>query len=195
MTTNTRKIWILMFCLALAFLAGVPHLALPATDVEEQVGRLTVTGTVRVNGKPAATGDILASGSQVQTAKGSSAVVSLGKLGRVEALPSTTMKMIYDEAETRHSSASFSILLGDGGVRVSTGQGKVWVQSGATATRPILRTEQNVFTVDTICGNTFVSVAKGKVEMRAGHGVKQIAAGGQDMAGQGKAGCTVSSNQ
>ena len=195
MTTNTRKLRILMFCLTLALPAGMPHLARSVAGAEEEAGLLTVTGMVRVNGKPAATGDIVASGSEVQTAKGSSAVVSLGKLGRVEALPSTTMKLRYEDITTTHSSASFSILLGDGSVRVSTGEGIVcWVQSGMTATRPSLRTEQNVFTVDTTCGNTLVSVAKGKVELRAGNSVKQIAAGGQDTAGQAKPGCTPSRN-
>jgi ferric-dicitrate binding protein FerR (iron transport regulator) len=41
----------------------------------------------------------------------------------------------------------------------------------------------NEFTVDTSCGNTFVAVKKGQVELRAGGTVKQIAAGGQDTAG------------
>jgi hypothetical protein len=77
---------------------------------------LTVTGMVKVNGQPAATGDIVASGSTVETAKGSSAVVSLGKLGRVEALPETRMKLRYD-------ARSISILIDAGSVRVSTGEG------------------------------------------------------------------------
>ena len=195
MTTNTRKIRILKFCLTLAFVAGMSHLALSAARAQEQLGLLTVTGMVRVNGKPAATGDIFPSGSEVQTAKGSSAVVSLGELGRVEALPSTIMKLRYDPIATTHNSASVAIVLGDGSVRVSTGEGIVFnVGSGLTATRPSLRTQQNVFTVDTTCGNTLVSVAKGKVELRAGNSVKQIAAGGQDTAGQAKPGCTPSRN-
>jgi hypothetical protein len=199
MTTNTRKIRILMFCLTLAFLAGMFHLALPAAGAEEQIGLLTVTGIVRVNGKPAATGDIVASGSEVQTAKGSSAVVSLGKLGRVEALPSTTLKLIYIDTSTTHNTASFSVRLGDGSVRVSTGEGMdffvdCFVQSGMTATRPSVRTGQHVFTVDSTCGNTLVSVAKGKVELRGRNSLKEIAAGGQDTSGQAKPGCTQSRN-
>ena len=195
MTTNTRKIRTLMFCLTLAFLAGMSDLALPAAGAQEQVGLLTVTGMVTVNGKPTATGDIVASGSEVQTAKGSSAVVSLGKLGRVEALPSTTIKLRYDDASTTHNSAGIAILLGDGSVRVSTGEGTdFFVESGMTSTRPNLRKEQNVFTVDRTCGNTLVSVEKGKVELRDGKSVKKIAAGGQDTAGQAKPGCTPSRN-
>lgn len=195
MTTTTRKIRILMLCLTLALLAGLSHLALPAAGAEEQVGFLTVTGTVRVNGKPAATGDIVAAGSEVKTAKGSSAVVSLGKLGRVEALPSTTMKLRYDINTTTHSFASIAILLDDGSVRVTAGEGMVNVESGLTATRASFGTQQKVFTVDRTCGNTHVSVAEGKVELRFGHNVKEIAAGGQDTAGQAKPGCTLSRNR
>lgn len=181
--------------MTLAFLAGMSHLALPAAGAQEQVGLLTVTGMVRVNGKPAATGDILVSGSEVRTTRGSSAVVSLGELGRVEALPSTTVKLRYDPISTTHNSASVAIVLADGGVGVSTGEGIVFnVASGMTATRPSSRIQQNVFTVDVTCGTTLVSVAKGKVELRSGHSVKQIAAGDQDTAGQAKPGCTPSRN-
>lgn len=193
MTINIRNLRILMFCLALTFLTGMSNLALATDGVVEQVGQLTVTGTVKVNGKPAATGDIVTPGSEVQTAKGSSAVVSLGRLGRIEAMPSTTLKLRYDIKATTHSMASIAILLGDGSVKVSTGEeGMVNVESGLTATRASLDTETNVFTVDKTCGNTLVSVTEGKVELRFGHTVKQIAAGGKDTAGQPKAGCTLS---
>ena len=191
---SMRKIKIAMFCLVLV--GGMSQMVLAGTDAEEQVGVLTVTGTVKVNGKLAATGDIVAPGSEVQTAKGSSAVVSLGKLGRVEALPSTTLKLRYDETTTTHTLASIAILLGDGSVRVSGGEGMIVnVESGLTATRPSSRKEQSVFTVDKTCGNTMVSVEKGKVELRAGHTMKEIAAGGRDSAGQPKAGCTQARNR
>ena len=193
---NSRNFRFLMFCLTLAFVTAMTFRAIAADGVEEQVGRLTVTGEVKVNGKPAVTGDIVTAGSEVQTAKGSSAVVSLGRLGRVEALPSTTLKLRYDIKATTHSMASIAILLGDGSVKVSTGEeGMVNVESGPTATRASLDTQTNVFTVDKTCGNTLVSVAEGKVELRFGHTVKQIAAGGKDTAGQPKAGCTLSRNR
>ena len=106
----------LALALTLAFLAGLAQLALPGARAQEQIGQLTVTGMVKVNGRPAATGDTVSSGSTVETAKGSSAVVSLGKLGRVEALPETVMKLRYDDN-------SISILLDTGSARVSTGPG------------------------------------------------------------------------
>ena len=195
MTTSIRKIQILMFCLTLVFVGGMSRPTQASDTPEEQVGLLTVNGTVSVNGKPAATGDIVAAGSEVQTATGSSAVVSLGKLGRIEALPSTTMKLRYDIHTTSHASASIAILLGDGSIKVSAAkEGMVNVETRDTATRASLGAEK-VFTVDKTCGNTLVSVAEGKVELRFGHTVKQIAAGGQDTAGQAKPGCTLSRNR
>ena len=113
------KVWIVRYLaltLTLAFLAGSSQVLSAAARAQDPIGMLTVTGMVKVNGQPAATGDIVASGSTVETAKGSSAVVSLGKLGRVEALPETRMKLRYD-------TTSISILLSAGSVRVSTGEG------------------------------------------------------------------------
>ena len=199
MMTITGKIRILMFCLTLVLLTGMSHTT-RASEPEEKVGVLTVTGSVRVNGKPAATGDIVTSGSEVKTAKGSSAVVSLGKLGRIEALPSSTVKLIYTDFSTTHNTASFSVLLGDGSVKVSTGDElpffvDCFVQSGMTATRPSLRKGNHVFTVEANCGNTSVSVAKGQVELRTKNGFKEITAGGQETAGQARPGCTLSRNR
>lgn len=102
--------------LTLAFLAGTAQFVMPTARAEEQMGQLTVTGMVKVNGKPAATGDIVASGSVVETAKGSTAVVSLGKLGRVEATAETKMTLRYGDA-------NIGVLLYMGIVKVSTGEG------------------------------------------------------------------------
>jgi hypothetical protein len=110
---NTRS---LTLCMVLAFLAGTAQFVMPTARAEEQMGQLTVTGMVKVNGKPAATGDIVASGSVVETAKGSSAVVSLGKLGRVEATAETKMTLRYGDD-------NIGVLLDMGIVKVSTGEG------------------------------------------------------------------------
>lgn len=106
----------LALSLSLALLAVAAQLLLPAVSAQEPMGALTITGKVKVNGQPAATGDIFSSGGTIETAKGSSAVVSLGKLGRVEVLPETRMKLRFDDA-------SISILIETGSVRVATGPG------------------------------------------------------------------------
>jgi len=116
MTTKILTARSLTFCLALAFLAGAMQVALPTAHAEDPMGMLTVTGMVKVNGKPAATGDIVASGSLVETAAHSSAVVSLGKLGRVEATAETKMTLRYGDN-------NIGVLLDAGIVKVSTGEG------------------------------------------------------------------------
>jgi len=116
MITRIRIGRTLTWCLTLAFLAGALQVVLPAAYAKDQMGQLTVVGMCKVNGKPAATGNIVASGSTVETAKGSSAVVSLGKLGRVEATAGTKMTLRYGDA-------NIGVLIGAGIVKVNTGEG------------------------------------------------------------------------
>ena len=116
MNKNTWSSRFVTLGLTLASLTVAAQLFFPITQAQDVMGQLTVVGMAKVNGQPAATGDIVSSGSTVETAKGSSAVVSLGKLGRVEALPATQMKLRYDDS-------SISILLATGSVRVATGPG------------------------------------------------------------------------
>jgi ferric-dicitrate binding protein FerR (iron transport regulator) len=147
-------------------------------------GKLAVIGQVTVNGTSAISGATVFSDSTVTTAKGSSAVVSLGKLGRVEVHEESTMKLSFTDSGIMVS------MFEAGRVRVSSSSG-----TSATATTndgEVVATgaKTNEFTVDTSCGNTFVAVKKGRVELRAGGTVKQIAAGGQDTAGTARPGCT-----
>lgn len=147
---------------------------------------IQIDGRVTVNGTSAISGATVFSDSTITTALKSSAVVSLGKLGRVEVLPSSTMKLIFGDSNVSVG------MLEAGRVRVSSSS-----NVNATATTrdgQITSTgnQRNEFIVDTSCGNTFVAVKKGSVELRAGDSVKQIAAGNQDTAGQARPGCTTS---
>ena len=87
-----------------------------AGETQEPIGQLTIVGKVLVNGQPATSGDVLASGGTIQTAKGSSAVVSLGKLGRVEVLGDTKMELRFGET-------SVEAMLDSGRVRLSSSTG------------------------------------------------------------------------
>lgn len=145
---------------------------------------LKIEGQVSVNGTAAISGATVSSDSAVTTAARSSAVVSLGKLGRVEVLPNSTMKLSFSDPNVSVA------MLDQGRVRLSSSSNvtaKVTTKDGEVVATG---NQRNEFTVDTSCGNTFVSVAKGKVELRAGNSVKQIAAGNQDTAGQARPGCT-----
>jgi len=140
-------------------------------------GELSVSGQVTVNGQSAISGATVFSDSTIETAANSSAVVSLGKLGRVELLPGTIMKVSFNET-------GITAMLESGRARVSIPQGigaTVNTKDGAVVAD---NTQADAFTIDTECGNTIVATQVGKVELRAGSKVSQIAAGSQDTAGQ-----------
>ena len=177
--------WLLGFSLAMFLVVGMQLAVQGAYSQQGQTGPtgdLSVVGEVSVSGTSAISGATVFSDGTVTTAKGSSAVVSLGKLGRVEVFPSTNMKLSFDGSRITVRMVS------TGRVRVSCSSGikaHVITKDGKISTA---NTRENAFTVDTECGNTVVSAENGKVELRAGSSVKQIAAGGQDTAGQAKPG-------
>jgi hypothetical protein len=99
-------------------------------------------------------------------------------------LPDTKMTLSFGDSDVSVS------MLDAGRVRTSSSSNitaKVTTNDGQ-----IISTgnQRNEFVVDTSCGNTFVAVKKGTVELRAGSTVKQIAAGNQDTAGTARPGCT-----
>jgi ferric-dicitrate binding protein FerR (iron transport regulator) len=165
-----------------ATLLVIAGLIVLAGAVQESHAQVTqVNGTVKLKQAdgtevPVTKGLRIGSEVTINAAKGSSAVVSLGKLGRVEVLPDTSMKLSY-------SDSSYTVaMLSQGRVRLSTSSGvnaTVTTEDGS-----IVSQQKTTFFVDTTCGNTVVGVKKGAVELRAGSSVKQIAAGSQDTAGQ-----------
>lgn len=171
-----------LFVFGVTVMLALGVLVRPArTAVQGRAMLQQLTGTVTVDSRPASKGDEISSGAVVHTAKGSSAVVSLGKLGRVEVFEETTMTLTFTDSTVTIS------MLEAGRVRVSSSSGVVTTTDGTITT---IGNQRAMFTVDTSCGNTFVAVSNGKVELRAGGTVKQIAAGGQDTAGQARPGCT-----
>jgi hypothetical protein len=176
------------FCLAVAVLSVYSMVVLATPGQLGQTGasgELSVSGQVTVNGQSAISGATIFSDSTLQTASGSSAVVSLGKLGRVELLPNTTMKISFNES-------SITGMLESGRTRVSVPANVNATVNTKDASVIADITQADAFTVDTECGNTIVATQVGKVEMRAGSKVSQVAAGSQDTAGQAAPGtrCT-----
>ncbi len=175
-----KKLWIGAVVVLLLGVAGAFQQA------RAQV--VTVRGTVTMKQAdgtevPLTNGMKIASESSVTTAKGSSAVVSLGKLGRVEVLPETTMKLSFDDS-------GYTVeMLSSGRVRLSTSSGTSATATTNDGTIKAVSPNRAEFLVDTTCGDTLVSVSKGAVELRAGGTVKQIAAGNQDTAGTATPGC------
>jgi len=150
--------------------------AAPQQGQTGPAGDLSVVGEVSVNGTSAISGATVFSDSTITTGQNSSAVVSLGKLGRVELLPGSSLKLSFTDT-------GVSAMLDSGRVRISSSSGvsaTVTTKDGAAVAD---LNQPNVFMVDVECGNTIVSTQSGRVELRAGNSVKQIAAGGQDTAG------------
>ena len=169
--------------LALAILSTYSMVGLAAQ--QGPTGDLSVVGEVTVNGTSAISGATVFSDSTVTTAKGSSAVVSLGKLGRVEVLPESSLKLSFTDT-------GVTGMLDSGRVRVSSSSGVSAVVTTKDGSAVADNAQPNVFTVDVTCGNTLVATQSGRVELRAGDSVKQVAAGNQDTAGQAAPGtrCT-----
>ncbi|HKR02799.1 MAG TPA: hypothetical protein VJT09_19125 [Pyrinomonadaceae bacterium] len=176
------------FCLAVAVLSVYSMVVLATPGQMGQTGmsgELSVSGQVTVNGQSAISGATVFSDSTIETAKGSSAVVSLGKLGRVELLPGTVLKLSFTDS-------GLTAMLDSGRVRLSTPAGVSAVVNTKDGSVVADNSQADAFMVDTECGNTIVATQVGKVELRAGSSVKQIAAGSQDAAGQAAPGtrCT-----
>jgi len=148
-------------------------------------GELSVVGQVTVNGTNAISGATVFSDSAITTGQNSSAVVSLGRLGRVELMPNSSLKLTFNEGTVTGA-------LDAGKVRFSTSTGVASSVLTKDGTAVADNSSPNVFVVDVECGNTVVATQAGRVELRAGGAVKQIAAGNQDTAGTAQPGsrCT-----
>ena len=184
MTSRTWSRTPIALALALTILCSYSMVALAAPQ-QGMTGDLSVVGEVSVNGTSAISGATVFSDSTITTGQNSSAVVSLGKLGRVEVLPNSSLKLSFTDK-------GVSGMLEAGRVRVSSSSGvaaTITTKDGAALADA---SQANVFMVDVECGNTVVSTQSGRVELRAGNSVKQIAAGSQDTAGQATPGtrCT-----
>lgn len=187
---NSKSSKPLLLCLVASFLvvvAATTTFGIPGQQGQTgPTGDLSVVGEVSVNGTSAISGATVFSDSTITTRKNSSAVVSLGKLGRVEVLPESTMRLSF-------TGSRITIRMLDAGrVRVSSSLG-----TGVTATTRDGETigdssVKNEMVIDTRCGNTTVFVKTGQVDIRDFKLRKTIRAQGQHTVGTGKAGCTAS---
>ncbi|HVF49824.1 MAG TPA: hypothetical protein VNA19_07050 [Pyrinomonadaceae bacterium] len=166
-------------CLVVALVSTYSMVGLAAPSAvapQSPSGELLVTGQVSVNGQNAVTGLTIFTDSTVTTARGSSAVVSLGKLGRVEVLPESSVKLTFTDN-------TLTGMLDAGRVRFSTPAGinsSVMTRDGSAVADT---GQQNVYLVDFVCEYTVVSTQTGSVELRGGNVSKSVPAGRQDSIG------------
>jgi hypothetical protein len=100
------KVWFrkaLSLCLVVAIYATYSMVGLASPD--KMVGELTVAGkavngeipVVTVNGEAAQSGRAIFSSSTISTSESSSAIINLGKVGRIELAPNTTISVSFSE--------------------------------------------------------------------------------------------------
>ncbi|HEX6126736.1 MAG TPA: hypothetical protein VFZ23_15295 [Pyrinomonadaceae bacterium] len=159
---------------AAAVLCVYSMVGLAAT--KDLTGEITVTGQVSVNGQTAVSNSTIISGSTIVTGVDSSAVVSLGKTGRIEILPNSNIVLNF-------SDSSIVGILASGKTRVSNAAGVATTITTKDATVIADAGQADNFTVEVECSHTHVDTTSGLVTMREGSSDKQIAAGTSATAG------------
>jgi hypothetical protein len=140
------KLWIhkaLSTCLVVAIIATYSMVALAGT--EKAAGELLVTGKiingetpfVTVNGETAKTGRSVFSSSTIATPENATAIINLGKTGRIELAPNTTFTVNFNEKGITGSLASgmITVLGASSNVGVKTADGRnIELTAGESAT-------------------------------------------------------------
>ncbi|MGI8467551.1 MAG: hypothetical protein ACR2N3_03785 [Pyrinomonadaceae bacterium] len=167
-----RKSTSLITAIAVLCVSSMVALAAP-NDV---TGEITVTGQVTVNGQPAVSNSTIVSGSSIVTGSNSSAIISLGKNGRIEVLDDSTVTLKFTDNSIVGS-------LETGKVRVMNSAGVAATFTTKNSTIIADAGQANSFSVDVGCGDsakcaqTFVETASGLITVRDGSTNKQVAAG------------------
>ncbi len=172
-TTLSRK-WIAA-CVAVA-VWSVYSMVVLASPGAKASAELSVSGLVTVNGQKAISGGTLFSDSKISTGEKSSALVSLGKLGRVDLEQTSDLHLKF-------SNSSISGLLETGSANVSTLPGVTVNLSTKDGMIVVDGNDATSFTVTTANGSTVVTTTAGVAELRTGNSVKRISAGESATAG------------
>ncbi len=139
-------------------------------------GEITVSGQVTVNGQAAVSNATVVSGSTIVTGADSSAVISLGKTGRIEVLENSSLTLSF-------SDSSIVGTLSEGKYRISNAAGVATTFATKNATVIADAGQANSFLVEVECSHTHVDTTAGLVTMREGTNDKQVAAGTTATAG------------
>jgi FecR protein len=175
MTSKTWSRKFIALCVAVAVLSVYSMVVLAAPGAKAS-GELSITGQVTVNGQKVISGGTLFSDSTINTADESSAAVSIGKLGRVELLPNSGLRLSF-------SDKNINGFLESGSVHVSTLVGVSVNLTTKDGTVVVDGSQATSFIVNATHGRTTVSTISGLAELRSGGSTKQIAAGESAMAG------------
>lgn len=140
------------------------------------MSEITVSGQVTVNGQSVVSNSTLTSGSTIVTSANSSAVINMGKNGRVEVLSDSSVTLNFTDN-------SITGMLTAGKVRVSNAAGIAATVTTRNSTVIGDAGQANTFGVDVGCADearctqTYVETTAGLVTLRNGTTDKQVAAG------------------
>ncbi len=141
-----RNLWIrkaLSMCLVVATMATYSMVAL--ASAERVAGELLVSGKnidgqtafVKINGEMAQSGRSVFSSSTVVTPENTSAIINLGKIGKIELAPNTTLALSFDDKGISGDliAGQLTVLSAADAVNVKTTGGKtVNLSAGESAT-------------------------------------------------------------
>lgn len=167
-----RKIITSVTAFAVLCVYSMVVLAVPR-DVTAEI---TVTGQVTVNGQTALSNSTIVSGSTIVVGPNSSAVVSLGKNGRVEIMADSNLVLNF-------SASGIVGILSSGKARISNAPGVAATLTTKDATVIADAGQADTFLVEVECSHTHVDTATGIVTMREGASDRQVAAGTSATAG------------
>ena len=167
--------------LAVAVWSVSSMVALAAVSAKNS-GELMATGQVTVNGQAVSGSTTIVSGSTINTGENSSAVVSLGKLGRLEISATASLSVNFTET-------GINIALDSGRVKVSAPQGVLARVTTKDGTANADSSQANTFAVTVECSFTNVETQTGSVALTSGSGTKQVAAGTEASLGIQQTGC------
>ena len=143
---------------------------------KDSTAEITTTGSVTVNGQPVTSGATIVSGSVIATAAGSTATVSLGKAGRIEIAENSELNLKFTDA-------SITGILNSGKARIAENAGVATTITTKDGVAIADAGQANTFAVEVECSHSHVDTVSGMVTMRVGESDKQIAAGGNSIAG------------
>lgn len=170
--TIVRKFVCSFMALAVLSVYSTWVLALPTV----LTGEITVTGQVTVNGQTAVSNATIVSGSTIVTGSNSSAIVSLGKTGRIEILADSNLVLNFSET-------GIVGILSSGKTRVANAAGVAATVTTKDATVIADAGQANTFLVEVECSHTHLDATTGSVTMREGATDRQVASGTSATAG------------
>jgi ferric-dicitrate binding protein FerR (iron transport regulator) len=161
---------------AIAILSVYSMVVLASPAAKAPSGELSIAGQVTVNGETAISGGTLFSDSIINTADKSVATVSLSKLGRLQLMSSSNLKLSFTEK-------SINGLLDNGTAHVSTLAGTAVNFTTKDGVVVVDGSQATSFTVNVVKGITSITTHSGMAQLNVGSTSKLVAAGESATAG------------